>query len=214
MRESNIALKNRKRWQHPIAPAVAWTLATTMGWAIAWSSYALFNLSVDLREPVSVLVWLIGRAARGLLAGLICGFGQYLVLRNWTRMNASWVATVALSWLLSWPIATVGSALGFSLGLIGGSILLATLPACGGGLTAGALAGWIQWRALNRRVELSGLWILASMFGWSVGWATVGLAITYLGPGGQTGLIVGGIISGAMIGASTGSLFMFARTDS
>ena len=193
--------------------AAAWTLVTTLGWAAGWSIYALVGQSLDLRESASVIVWPIAPAAGGGLTGLICGFGQYLVLRNRTGRTPSWVATVALSWSLCWPIATKGLTLGFAFGLLGARIPLATLPACGGGIAAGALAGWIQWRALNLRIELSGFWIFASMIGWSVGWATISLADLYLGSDGQIGFIAGGIISGAIIGASTGSLFLLSHRN-
>jgi hypothetical protein len=104
--------------------------------------------------------------------GLVTGFLQYLLLRRHLPRMGWWIAATALGW---------------SLGLIGGRVLYRTLY---GTLDVnaiwfdilmtalvGGVMGLAQWLVLNPRVHHAAWWILANVLSWGVvGWGAATLS--------------------------------------
>jgi len=106
--------------------------------------------------------------------GLVTGLLQYLLLRRYLKRMGWWIAATAL---------------GLSVGPIGGRLLYRTLYAtldvgsmwlsASMVVLVGAPVGLAQWLVLRRRVHRAAWWLLISLLGW-----------------GTVGLVSGGAISG------------------
>ena len=104
--------------------------------------------------------------------GLVTGFLQYLLLRRHLPRMGWWIAATALGW---------------SLGLIGGRVLYRTLygtldvnaiwfDILMTALVGGAM-GLAQWLVLHPRVRHAAWWILANVLSWGVvGWGAATLS--------------------------------------
>ena len=131
-----------------------WILATTLGWIVAWSTTGEIGV------------------------GLVVGFGQWLVLRQWFS-GATWILMSAGGWAIAGLLVGYGliplPPPGFITSLILGAIF-------------GAFMGFGQWLVLRRFVRNSAPWIAVSAASWAAGFSGV-LGVVFAGA--LAGLITG-----------------------
>ncbi|HZD56784.1 MAG TPA: hypothetical protein VE136_08685 [Anaerolineales bacterium] len=166
-----------------------WTLATAIGMLLGYlPSITLVDL-VDVR---------LGRVVIPVLAGLVVGLSQWIVLRRYLTECSDWILAGGAGW-----------AAGYALGLFLINSLTGTLV---GGFLGYVLFGVIialfQWPVLRREIPNALTWVLASVIGWSAGLylSQVSLNIIFSGPSidpaASTSVIAGtsGLVAGAITG--------------
>jgi hypothetical protein len=176
---------------------LSWTLATAAGMILGFVPFALLMDNLNL---------LLVRILLPLVAGVLVGLFQWLVLRPYFTQAVEWVLQNGAGW-----------ALGFALGLLviqamGKNPLGAVLGYALFGLIVGAL----QWPMLRREVPHVTAWVIASVIGWALGAYLGGAALNVLAAGGEVsqGLesaVISGV-TGLVAGAITGlALVWIAR---
>ncbi len=129
---------------------LAWTLATTAGMLLGYLPAALVIGEVEYG---------IARVFVPLLAGLLIGLAQWLVLRGYLTDCRDWILYQAGGWV-------VGYALGlFIVDLLAGSALGGVV----GFILFGAIVAVFQWPVLRREIPQLWLWILANVVAWTLG---------------------------------------------
>lgn len=168
---------------------LGWTLATAAGMLLGFLPLALFVNELDL-GLVRVIV--------PLLAGVLVGLLQWLVLRSFLTYSEDWILTGAAGW-----------SVGFALGLILIEIIARSLlGALLGYILFGALVAAVQWPVLRREIPNIWPWVLANILGWGLGFfisqvVLVALANNMLlNPILASGLVA--LITGLIAGAITG----------
>lgn len=174
-----------------------WTLATTGGMLIG------FLLTIPI---VNLLDLGFARIIVPILAGVLIGFSQWIVLKRYLTTSADWVLAGGTAW-----------AVGYALGLL----LIQTLSSTFlGGFTAyvlfGAIVALVQWPVLRREIPSGLTWVIVNVIGWAAGlWASqLTLSIFFnqpvIDPAVSTVVIAGS--SGLVAGAITGlALIWIAR---
>jgi hypothetical protein len=168
---------------------LGWTLATAAGMLLGFLPLALFVNELDL-GLVRVIV--------PLLAGMLVGLLQWIVLRSFLTYSQDWILTGAAGW-----------SVGFALGLILIQFLARSLlGALLGYLLFGALVAVVQWPILRREIPNILPWLVASMLGWGAGFFISQLVLvaiannTLIDPVLASGLVA--LITGLIAGAITG----------
>jgi hypothetical protein len=129
---------------------VGWMLATALGLIIGYLPSSLFINQLDL-GLVRVIV--------PLLAGVLIGLAQWLVLRNYVTHSSDWVLHLAASWVL-----------GYTLGLLVVDLLAGTfIGAVLGYALFGVIIALFQWPVLHREIPRIWVWVLANVVGWVLG---------------------------------------------
>jgi hypothetical protein len=147
---------------------------TTIDWTI-WIQWVL----------VTTLGWILGIVLGGEIGvGVFIGLAQWFVLRRYFSSAWGWILASAAGWIFGWAIITSGLFVP-----PGGGLFTAIVS----GAIFGLSMGVAQWLVLRRWVRLSGLWILLSIPGWTIG--LIGL--------------LGSILAGAAAGVITGFAFDF-----
>lgn len=168
-----------------------WTLATAVGMLLG------FLPSIPLVDALDLG---LARIVVPILAGILIGFAQWIVLRFYLTASSDWILAGGAAW-------AAGYALGLflmqslSAGLIGGVF---------GYLLFGAVAGMVQWPVLRREIPNGFLWVLANTMAWAAGfWISQwSLALFFpdpvIPPLASTGVLAGvsGLVAGAISGAA------------
>jgi hypothetical protein len=129
-----------------------WVAATTIGWLIGFAICEAFS------------AFLRSLSSDGLVIGTGVGIAQWVVLRRQLKPAGWWI----LASIIGFGIGKVlGDQVATSVGGLVGSAL--------GGAVIGLVAGALQWLVLQRKVAASGWWVVASTFGWALGWAIIRL---------------------------------------
>lgn len=170
-----------------------WTLATAVGLMVGYLPS----------------VWLVGGLELGLarvvvplLAGVLIGVAQWLVLRQYVVGSHDWILNLAGGWVA-----------GYALGLfVVQELSRSPLGALAGFILFGAIVALFQWPVLRREVPHIIPWILANVAGWTLGSYLSSLAggallggrhasllATTLLTAGVTGLVAGAIIGLALV---------------
>lgn len=172
---------------------LGWTLATALGMILGYLPSVFF---------VGELDYGIARVIVPLLAGLILGVAQWLVLRGYVTSSYDWIINHAGGWVV-----------GYAIGLFVVS-LLSTIPfgALIGFLLFGVIVAIFQWPVLRREIPHIWSWILANVIGWTLGAfisqlvvgavsqnAVPTLVVNTLLTVGITGLIAGAVTALALI---------------
>ena len=135
---------------------LGWTLATAGGMLLG------FLLTIPL---VNVLDLGFARLIVPIIAGILIGYSQWIVLRQYlTRASSSqWFFADGTSW-----------AAGYALGLL----LIQNLPSTILGnilayILFGTIVALVQWPVLRREIPSTLTWIVVSALGWAAGlWAS------------------------------------------
>jgi hypothetical protein len=129
---------------------LAWTLATALGLLIGYLPLALLVGSLDLG---------LARVIVPIIAGILLGLAQWLVLRPYVSKSYDWILYNAVGWVV-----------GFTLGLYVVQMLSKT-PI--GMLLVfvffGVIVAVFQYPVLRREIPHLGTWILANVIGWTLG---------------------------------------------
>ena len=129
---------------------LAWTFATTLGMLLGYLPAAFFVGEMDYG---------IARVIVPLLAGVLIGAAQWLVLRSYVTNSRDWIFNHAGGWVV-----------GYSLGLFVVDAL-SGVPFGGllGFILFGVIVAVFQWPVLRREVPNLLLWILANIIAWTLG---------------------------------------------
>jgi hypothetical protein len=131
-------------------------------------------------------------------AGILIGFAQWIVLRQYVTASSDWIWAGGASW-----------AAGYALGLL----LMLNLPSTFvggiiGSLLFGIIVAAVQWPVFRREIPNAWMWVLSSAIGWTAGFLASQLALTSfsaesaINPAISTALIAGttGLVAGAITG--------------
>jgi|SRR6185295_3175155 len=176
---------------------LGWTLATAGGMLLG------FLLTIPL---VNLLDLGFARVIVPILAGVLIGFSQWIVLKRYLTTSADWVLAGGTGW-----------AAGYALGLLVVQNLPSTLF---GGIAAyllfGAIVAIVQWQVFRREIPSALTWIVVNALGWAAGWSASQVALDLffhdpvIEPVVSTSVIAG--TSGLVAGAITGiALIWIAR---
>jgi hypothetical protein len=170
---------------------LSWTLATAVGLLLGFLAATPIVDAVQLN---------LARIIVPLLAGILVGLSQWIVLRAYLTASSDWILAGGTAW-----------ALGFALGLL----LIQSLPATvlGGTLgyiLFGGVVGLVQWPVLRREIPNLLVWILANALGWTAGFLASQLALSLIfrspmiSPAASTAVLFGvsGLVAGAITGAA------------
>jgi hypothetical protein len=145
-----IDLDEAKIRRNETALWLGWTLATALGLIIGYLPAALFVNQLDLG---------LARVIVPLLAGILIGVAQWLVLRRYVTESADWVLHLAGSWVV-----------GYTIGLLVVDLLAESfLGVVLGYILFGVIIALFQWPVLRREVPQVGIWVLANVLGWTLG---------------------------------------------
>jgi hypothetical protein len=180
--ESKVARNEFGMW-------LEWTLATALGMLVGYLPSIIFVDLIDLG---------LARVVIPVLAGLLVGFSQWVVLRQYLTESSDWILAGGAGW-------AVGYALGlFLINNLTGSLLGGLL----GYVLFGVIVALVQWPVLRREIPNALAWVLASVIGWTAGFylSQVSLGVFFDGPtiapAVSTSVISG--MSGLVAGAVTG----------
>jgi hypothetical protein len=137
-----------------------------------------------------------------IVAGLLIGFAQWIVLRRYLTTSVDWVLAGGTAW-----------AVGYAFGLLLIQSLSGTFL---GGVAAyllfGAIIGLVQWPILRREIPSALLWLAVNTLAWATGlWASQAtLSLFFRDPviepvvstlviAGTSGLVAGAITGLALI---------------
>jgi ABC-type multidrug transport system permease subunit len=170
---------------------LGWTLATTLGMIIGYlpSAFLVQYLSLGLAR---VLV--------PLLAGLLIGIAQWLVLRAYINSCHDWILNHAGGWVV-----------GFALGLFIAQFF-ANIPfgAVIGFIFFGVIVAVFQWPVLRREIPHLWVWILANIIGWTLGAFISQLAAGNIFQVTQTTLATSTIVTTGITGLVGGAITALA----
>jgi len=168
---------------------LAWTLATAAGMILGFVPFAFLAPDVN---------GLVLRILLPLVAGVLVGLFQWLVLRPYLTRAVDWVFHGGAGW-----------ALGFALGLVVIEALGKNpLGALLGYVLFGLIIGALQWPMLRREIPHVATWVIASSLGWALGAYLGRAALNILAAGGEvspvvTTAVISGV-TGLVAGAVTG----------
>lgn len=197
-----------------------WIEACAAGELLGIATAALWWTTVDRFDPVPIgtaaeVLMLIGKAASGLVQGVVLGFLQgWALRRQYPALNANrWTAATVVAAVALWSVAAWYSvyppASGANLLPPVQTLFQTALTSAGFGLGVGILFGAVQALVLRRVARNSHWWIATNAVGWgaalpciyvasAVGSAHPGsLEIAFRG-------LVGGVASGIVLGIITG----------
>lgn len=129
---------------------LGWTLATAAGLIVGYLPLALLINQIDLG---------IARVIVPLIAGLLIGVAQWLVLRQFLTDCRDWVFNLTASWVA-----------GYSIGLLVVDLFSGSFPGLlVSYLLFGVIVAIFQWPILRREIPHIFSWILANVIGWTLG---------------------------------------------
>lgn len=164
----------------------AWTLATTLGLMIGYLPAALLVPDMDLG---------LARVIVPLLAGIIIGLTQWLVLRDYVTSSRDWIINHAGGWIVGYVIG---------LFIVQWLAKYALWGAVVGYLLFGVIIALFQWPILRREIPHIWSWILANALGWLAGVFLSQVITGTLLRGSQTGLVTRTLLSVGITGFVAG----------
>ena len=125
-----------------------------------------------------------------IVAGVVTGVLQWLLLRRYIRGAGWWVLATVIGWQAGFAaVGAIGLFIILDLDVYG-------VPTAGlSGLQFGAVVGLAQWLVLRRQVAREGWWILVGAIGWTMSFLVAR----------DVGAALGGIATGAL-GGTLGAL--------
>lgn len=172
---------------------LGWAVATMLGMTLAYLITALFVDQIDLG---------FARVIVPILAGVLIGLAQWLVLRNYIHDTGDWVWNMIGSWAAGYAVGT------FVVGFFPRSLLGAIIAY----VLFGLIVALFQWPVLRREIPRIGMWIMSNVVGWGVAAALSQLLITLLFSGSNPSLLtttlVNSVITGLVAGVMTGVALM------
>jgi hypothetical protein len=180
-----IDLDEAKVNRNELGLALAWALATGAGMALGYLPAALLVNLLDLG---------LARVLVPLLVGLLVGFAQWLVLRRYMTRSQDWILAGGAGWVI-----------GYALGLIIVQALSGSpVGSWVGYLLFGALIGLAQWPVLRYEIPKASLWVLASVVGWTAGFAISHALLNLIFAGDRASLPLVAVVDSGMSGLIAG----------
>jgi hypothetical protein len=138
-----------------------------------------------------------------LLAGVMVGLLQWVVLRGYLVSPADWILTGGGAWAAGYALGSI------VVQLVAGP-LLATLFSY---LLFGAIVGLAQWPILRREIPNAFPWVVANIAGWAAGALLSQQVVAAVSGGGTVGHLastaIGSGVTGVVAGAITGLVFVW-----
>ena len=171
---------------------LAWTLATTLGMVIGYLPAALIVRYLSLGAARIIIP---------ILAGVLLGAAQWLVLRNYVTNSHDWIFNQAGGWVIGFVLGLyVAQALAkFAFGAILGFIFF------------GVIVALFQWPVLRREVPHLAWWIVANVIGWALGaWISDFAAGAVFQAANNTSLVTSTIVTVGTTGLIAGAVTALA----
>jgi hypothetical protein len=170
-------------WPSALLAWAAWTLTTTLGWALGTVISAAATFSSAIWDPDEVQAYLrrspwdrlldtlLAGAIIGLALGVVIGLVQILILRS--RARDALVSALAI---------TAGSALLCSVSAGGpaqieGPFVTSLRAGSVGGVVGGGFVALCQHLILRRRLAAINGWVWVTLVAWTAGWASGWIAV-------------------------------------
>jgi hypothetical protein len=147
---------------------------------------------------VNLLDLVLARLIVPVVAGILIGFAQWIVLRQYVTASSDWIWAGGAAW-----------AAGYALGLL----LMLNLPSTFvggiiGSLLFGIIVAAVQWPVFRREIPNAWMWVLSNAVGWTAGFLASQLVLipfsgeSAIDPAVSTALIAGstGLVAGAITG--------------
>lgn len=186
-----IDINEAKVERNEFALWLGWTLATAIGMILGYLPSALLVSDLDLG---------LARIIVPILAGLLIGIAQWLVLRQYVNTSHDWILNHAGGWV-------AGYALGFFI-----AQLFSKVPYGGliGFLLFGVIVAVFQWPVLRREIPHVWAWILANVVGWTAGAWISGLVAAALVKSTELTLVTSTIVTVGITGLIAGAITALA----
>lgn len=176
-----------------------------LGWTLATAGGMLFGFLLTI-PLVNLLDLGFARIIVPILAGILIGFSQWIVLRQYLTTSSDWILAGGGGW-----------AVGYALGLLLIENLSSTVfSGIAAYLLFGVIVALVQWQDLRREIPSKLTWVVANSLGWAVGlWASQAALELFFNdpvipPAVSTSVIA--VTSGLVAGAITGiALIWIAR---
>jgi hypothetical protein len=164
---------NQAEWSFWLVWVTFSVLSAALAWVVTLPLHIWWSLPHITGVPQGMLPSFVFGA---LLAGIIVGTGQWIVLRKVVPQAGWWILVSALTAVVAIAVGEAvapppeGKLASLPYRHVVGTLALyeATLPNFLLGAVNGTVAGIGQWLVLRKRVQGAGLWILASAAGWAV----------------------------------------------
>jgi len=162
-----------------------WLIATTIGWIVGTiAAIVLSYLVVNLVYPKTTNLIV------GLCMGAAIGVSQKMAVRRWIKLAGGWVWGAMVGLGIPFVVTVLvderwARAEFLPENWVVGQLLIAVV--------GGFLAGLLQFRYLRPYTSRASWWILVSVVSCGLAWLSTSLS----GPG---GLVVGGVVLGAVSG--------------
>jgi len=133
-----------------------------LGWTLATAGGMLFGFLLAI-PLVNLLDLGFARVLVPILAGMLIGFSQWIVLRRYLTTSVDWILAGGTAW-----------AVGYAFGLLVIQNLSGTFL---GGIAAyllfGAIVALAQWPMLRREIPSALTWLVVNTLAWAAGlWAS------------------------------------------
>jgi len=171
---------------------LGWALATMLGLVIGYLPAALLIDQVDLG---------LARIAVPLLAGILIGLAQWLVLRNYLTHSADWVFNLTGSWVVGYVLGL------YVVDWLGRGFLGVLLSY----VLFGVIVALFQWPVLRREIPQLWVWVLANVVGWSLGALISSWLIAAIFGENPASLLVTTLVNSAVVGLVAGLITGAAR---
>lgn len=180
--ESKLIRNEWKLW-------LGWTLTTGLGLLIGFLPSGFLAQAFGLG---------LARVLSPLLAGILIGMGQWLILRNYLSDCSQWIPAAGAAWAIGYAVGIYIFQIfppGLEYGLLGVILF-------------GLVAGGLQWPLLRREIPQIVPWLLANVLGWTLGfllslWVTNSLSAALAGSAFLASLLsltLTGFVAGAVVG--------------
>lgn len=166
---------------------LGWTLATALGMLLGFLPAVLFIQDISLG---------VARILVPLLAGILIGLAQWLVLRGYVTASHDWIINHTGGWVIGYMIGfflvqylsrnAIGSIIGFVL--------------------FGIIIAVFQYPVLRREIPHVWSWILANIVGWGLGALVSQFVLAALARSANPSLIGGTVLSTGITGLIGGSI--------
>lgn len=145
---------------------IIWFFVTLL--TVVIGLFIFFVIMSGLGESAGTIPDFVASLVMTICFGTIIGFTQWVILRRYWQLSATWIGITLLGFLISSPVL-----LSMSGGL---SPYITTLRSLGMTATLGSLLGVAQWFIIRKKIQRSILWIGISL----IAWVLAGLIATAL----------------------------------
>jgi hypothetical protein len=165
-------------WPSALLAWAAWTLTTTLGWALGTVISAAATFSSGIWDPDEVQAYLrrspwdrlldtlLAGAIIGLVLGVVIGLVQILVLRSRTRDALVSALAITVGSVLLCSVSAGGPA------QIEGPFVTSLRTGLVGGAVGGGFVALCQHLILRRRLTAINGWVWVTLVAWTAGWAS------------------------------------------